>query len=145
MEFDALKRKLRKARLVLGHISRTIPDTLQEFSMHPVGFCSFDLDYYFSTKDALTIFNGASDTRLPRVPCYFDDLIGVDHTAHGLHVGQRLAIEDFNKENRNKKISKIYGLQHKRIVRSAWHVLTFVLDDFDHPSYTIPIREKFVA
>lgn len=145
MEVDKLKRRLRKAKLVLGHISKTLPDTMHEFERHPLAFCSFDLDYYFSTKDAINVFKGTNDTRLPRVLCYFDDLIGTDSTAHGPHVGQRRAIEEFNNENQNKKISNIYGLQHKRIVRAAWNDLMFVFDDFEHPAYTTPIRQAFEA
>ncbi len=36
---------------------------------------AFDLDYYSSTKTALQLFEGGPESRLPRVYCYFDDIM----------------------------------------------------------------------
>jgi len=53
----------------------------------PVGFVAFDLDYYSSTKSALSIFEGSAATHLPRVHCYFDDVSSNDVACMNPYVG----------------------------------------------------------
>jgi hypothetical protein len=74
MDEPALRQRLRTARLVIGDLSETVPDFVKNLST-PIGFISFDLDYYSSTAQAFRIFSGAPSTRLPRVQCYFDDIL----------------------------------------------------------------------
>jgi hypothetical protein len=42
----------------------------------PIGFIAFDLDYYSSTMSALKVLDAEYKYLLPRVACYFDDIVG---------------------------------------------------------------------
>jgi hypothetical protein len=135
MDVEKLKSRLRKATLVLGDIRETIPKFLSDNNKQ-IGFCSFDLDYYSSTKEAFRIFEGASLSRLPRVICYFDDIIGVsDLTIHCDRVGQLCAIKEFNAENTSKYLYPIFGLGGKRPIHSDWNEQIYAMHDFAHPQY----------
>lgn len=136
MDRPALEARLRNARLVIGDVRETMPDFLASATgVAPIGFVSFDLDYYTSTMDAFRLFDGPHSTRLPRTFCYFDDIIGKDDELHCEHVGQLLAIEDFNRTHDRLKLGRIYGLAHKRIFHSAWCEQVYVLHDLAHPRY----------
>ena len=74
MDAAALRARLRKAELVLGNVADTVRATVAREGLPPIGFVSFDLDYYSSTMSTFHIFGGEARTRLPRVYCYFDDL-----------------------------------------------------------------------
>jgi hypothetical protein len=73
MDQDALRARLERAELVLGEVCSTVP-TFLESGPPPIGFISFDLDYYSSTCDALRLLDGDAEAFLPRVLCYFDDV-----------------------------------------------------------------------
>lgn len=74
MDAEGLKARLKSAKLILGNVSLTVPEFLR--SQHaPIGFISFDLDYYSSTVAAFGIFQSSDETLLPRVMCYFDDAL----------------------------------------------------------------------
>ncbi len=75
MDADRLRTRLTSARLVLGPVSETALAFL-ESEPAPIGFVSFDLDLYSSTLDAFAIFEAGAAVTLPRVVCYFDDIIG---------------------------------------------------------------------
>jgi hypothetical protein len=78
MDVAALKSRLKTAQLVLGNVAETVPAFLQ--SEHaPIGFISFDLDYYSATAAAFEIFGGGDHSVLPRVICYFDDVVSDGH------------------------------------------------------------------
>ncbi len=74
MDVAKLKAKLAPStELVLGNIGGTVRSWVPK---GPVGFVSFDMDYYSSTKCAFGLFeNGDTSLRLPRVYCYFDDMV----------------------------------------------------------------------
>ena len=57
MEPDKLRARLSRADLVLGAVRDSIPNWLQQKQQSPIGFVSFDLDYYSSTKTALADFH----------------------------------------------------------------------------------------
>src|SRR5262249_54093436 len=42
----------------------------------PVAFVAVDVDLYSSTMATLRLFDANTTGLLPRVPCYFDDIIG---------------------------------------------------------------------
>src|SRR5207302_19401 len=82
----------------LGPVSETVPPFLATPNFPPIGFISFDLDYYNSTKQAFQIFAGRAEMRLPRIYCYFDDIVFPPWACHNDHVGELLAIREFNQE-----------------------------------------------
>jgi hypothetical protein len=134
MDVDAVKRRLRHADLVLGNVADTVSQFLSRVDA-PIGFISFDLDYYSSTTAAFGIFEGPHDRYLPRVLCYFDDVVGSDAQLHCEDVGELLAIAEFNRLPRNHRIRPIHGLASKRLLHSAWAPKMFTYHRFDHPRY----------
>ena len=141
MDVDALKARLTKANLIIGNIK----DTLNGFintNPAPIGFISFDFDYYSSTVDAFRLFQSSSDFFLPRVFCYFDDCIGDDFEIHSHYCGELLAIKEFNEQNSNKKIDKINGLRFKRRYWQPWNEVMYAFHIFDHPLYSKYINPK---
>lgn len=75
MDAESLRSRLKIAELVLGPVAETIPSFVQRGGVPPIGFVAFDLDYYSSTKRAFGLFEGSAETRLPRMYCYFDDIM----------------------------------------------------------------------
>jgi hypothetical protein len=102
----------------------------------PIGFVAFDLDYYSSTKAALSLFE-ASEHRphLPRVYCYFDDIIEPARACYNEHVGELLAIREFNDAHASLKVCPIHLLRHTLPYRAPWCDAMYVLHDFHHPLY----------
>lgn len=144
MDVARLKARLQRSALILGNVSDTVKEFYDKYHPAPVGFVSFDLDYYSSTVAALGIFDAEPRTRLPRCFCYFDDLIGEDHDILCEHVGELLAINEFNARNDKMKLSPIYGLGNKRWLRSHWTESVFVLHDFLHKDYNTYILKDQV-
>jgi hypothetical protein len=137
MEEAALRRELHCAQLHLGPIDTTVPEFLYG-TFAPVAFVSFDVDLYSSTRDALKLFEGEYDWVLPRVVCYFDDIIGYTFSDFN---GERLAIHEFNDRWPLRKLSPIYGLKHfvppeERLAR--WPELMYMAHFFEHPLYKEP-------
>ena len=135
MDRAALDAKLKRSTLIIGDVGQTVPSFFETFTPPPIGFVSFDLDYYTSTMDAFGLFDASSETRLPRTFAYFDDIIGKDDELHCEHVGELLAIADFNRANASKKLGQINGLKHKRVFHTGWNEQIYVLHDLKHPRY----------
>jgi hypothetical protein len=139
----AIGAKLRRARLILGLVADTVEKFVREFNPAPIGFVAFDLDYYTSTMDAFKLFDAAGPPqRLPRIFCYFDDIIGKDEELHCEHVGELAAVKDFNAAHPSMKLGRIHGLRHKRIFHSGWCDQMFVLHDLAHPQYATYLSKE---
>jgi hypothetical protein len=134
MDVDAVKSRLRHAELVLGDVANTVPQFLSRLDA-PIGFISFDLDYYSSTVAAFRIFDGPDECYLPRVLSYFDDIVGSDSQLHCEDVGELLAIAEFNRSPRGHRIRPIHGLASKRLLPSGWAPQMFAYHRFDHQRY----------
>ena len=132
---EKLRKVLGRAQLVLGDVKDTVPAFFEKYLPAPIGFISFDLDYYHSTVDALKIFETAHENLLPRVFCYFDDIVGPDWELFNEWVGELLAIKEFNEKSAARKIAPIHCLRHKRIIPSQWNDQVYVLHDFEHQHY----------
>ena len=120
MDVDSLRKRLRKAILVIGDIRNTAPNFFEKYQPAPLGFIAVDLDYYTFTVHALSLFNTDDQNLLPRVFCYFDDLIGNDYELHSEFAGELLAIREFNGQSEYRKLGKINGLSYKRIISQKW-------------------------
>lgn len=131
MDVDALQKRLTRARLLLGPVSETV-STFIGVGPAPVGFVAFDLDLYSSTIDAFRLFQAEAAPILPRVTCFFDDIMGL---SYGDFNGERLAISDFNRAGTKRKLSKIYGLRYRLGVDQMWTDMMYMLHAFDHPRY----------
>jgi hypothetical protein len=135
MDVPALKARLTTAQLVLGDVRETLPKFLERSDVAPIGFVADDLDYYSSKVDCLKIFDAPDEKLLPRVLCYFDDIVGEEHVLHNDEVGELLAIREFNQLHAMTKIKPINGLFWKRIIPAAWPESMFAMHRFDHKLY----------
>ena len=140
MNFDVLKRKLKRAELVIGEVKDTCATFLQKHNPAPIGCMLNDLDFYSSTRDALTLFDSDASYFLPRVFMYFDDMIGNDTWLCNEFTGELLAIEEFNQNHRSKKICKNRFIS-KQYPNSWWPDLIYIQHDFKHPRYNDFCRE----
>jgi len=132
MDFNRLKNDLINAQLIIGDVKDTIQDFLNS-APAPIAFVAFDLDMYSSTMDAFRLFDAGSNLLLPRVNCHFDDILMY---TFGDHVGERLAISDFNDSHKRRKISRIYGLEYLFGRRDSWTECAFLAHFFDHELYS---------
>ena len=110
--------------------------------MPPIGFISFDLDYYSSSISAFRVFDGPAQRRLPRVFCYFDDIIWPPHACHNEYVGELLAIREFNEVHNERKLCPIHLLRHMRLIPAPWNDQMYVMHDFAHPLYCVNLTPK---
>jgi hypothetical protein len=141
MDEESLRDKLSRAKLVLGDIRDTATHFPEEYQPAPIGAVMFDLDLYSSTKAAMAIFDSDERYRLPRVFCYFDDIIGGEDECYSDFTGERLAIEEFNQTHPGKKLSVTYNLTTKRMARRWFHQI-YVLHDFEHTRYNDFVSES---
>ncbi len=134
MDEAALRRRLRRGRLILGLVEDTIPAFLAERPA-PIGFISFDLDLYSSTMAAMPLLAADAALLLPRVQCYFDDILGFTFADFN---GERLAIAEFNDAHEQRKISPIYGARFyvpPRYSNAIWVEKLYLAHILDHPQY----------
>jgi hypothetical protein len=135
MDADRLRSRLTRARLILGNVAETVPQWLTKADRAPLGFVSFDLDYYSSTKAAFALFEGTAQSRLPRVYCYFDDVCANALGCMSEFQGELLAIREFNEAHAERKIARIPLVRVHRPRWEPWHEQMFALHDFAHPQY----------
>ena len=131
---DDLRKKLVRAKLIIGNVRNTIKKFQKEHNPAPLGFVSFDFDIYSSTKDAMTVFDTEDANVLPRVWCYFDDVMG-DESYCNKFTGELLAIEEFNETHKDQKVAKINGFAAHRYIRSSWNDGVYMLHRFHHKDY----------
>jgi hypothetical protein len=134
MDQEKLRKRLKKARLILGDVGRTIGSFI-ESGPAPVAFVSIDVDLYTSTMDAFKLFDADPKILLPRVYCYFDDILGETFSEF---TGERLAIAEFNERHNMRKISPIFGLRYflrPPHNQEAWPEQMFIAHVFEHELY----------
>jgi hypothetical protein len=121
------------ARLILGELSLSIPEFLStQPEQSPIGFVSLDVDYYWSSTEALKCFAGAAELYLPRVTIYLDDVSSV---AHNPWCGELAAIGDFNQLHKMRKIASFNFLRESRLFKNArWLSQMYTLHVLDHPA-----------
>jgi hypothetical protein len=140
MDVTALRARLRRATLQLGPVAETVPSWLAG-DVAPLGFAAFDLDYYSSTAEALSVFAGSDARVLPRVLCYFDDVLGYAWSDFN---GARAAVADFNRDHPARKIGPLHGLRWSLPLsefHAAWPEKMFMAHLFDHARYSDPEGE----
>jgi hypothetical protein len=108
MDHEKLQKRLKRAHLILGLVEDTIPKFVAS-DFPAIAFISFDLDLYTSTMHAFKLFEADQKFLLPRIHCYFDDILGY---TFGDCNGELLAISEFNASHTTRKISKLNGLRY---------------------------------
>jgi hypothetical protein len=134
MNERTLRQRLDRAELIMGLVEETVPKFL-ETRTAPIGFIAFDLDQYTSTVQAMALLEANYDRLMPRIHCYFDDILG--YTC-GHHNGERLAITEFNQAHPDRQISQIYGMRfclHRRYREQNWTEKMFMAHLVEHPQY----------
>lgn len=143
---DALVASLpSNARLIRGAVADTVPGFLPQCTADaPIGFISMDVDYYFSTVDALAIFDGQPTSYLPTTTMYFDDAWREQHNPW---CGELLAINEFNGTHELRKIAPFTHLRGLRLFKNAsWIDRIFTAHILDHPTrQPTPRREAVLA
>lgn len=142
MDVDKLRQRLSRAQLMLGDIEQTAATWLNGADIAPIGFVAFDLDYYSSTVKAMQLFEGAASTHLPRVHCYFDDIAGPEFACMNEHVGELLAIDEFNARHPSRKICQIRNLRCARQRDENWYAQMYAFHDFGHSRYVENVAPK---
>lgn len=106
MDYSSLSSKIKYTKLIIGDVKDTIKEFFRIHNPAPIGVIINDLDYYSSTINSFEIFKTGEDKfYLPRIFCYFDDVIGTENEMYGTNNGQLLAINEFNNNNLDKKIN----------------------------------------
>src|SRR5262249_55178895 len=134
MDVSALKRRLTRSRLHLGLVEESVPKFIGS-QPAPIAFVSFDLDYYSSTVHAFKLFEADQSLLLPRVHCYFDDILGFTCSEF---TGEPLAISEFKQKHAMRKISPVFGLRHflpPEFRDEAWSEMMYMAHLFDHDLY----------
>jgi hypothetical protein len=138
MDETALRKRLGAGtQLVIGDVRQTVQGLAH--APDPIGFVAFDLDYYSSTRDALAAFDLAHSTRVPRVYCYFDDILYPEFACHNEWTGELCAIREFNEARKELKLCPLNMLRRMRPHPEPWNEQIYVLHDFRHPLYAVNI------
>jgi hypothetical protein len=136
MDQKKLENNLSFSNLVIGDIKSTIDTFINDRLTFPIGFISFDLDYYSSTIASFEIFKINDDLLLPRIECYMDDVSSTDLLVASRGTGVLRAIGDFNNSTREeKKIFRKKNVSHSRRIPSSWNKKVYVFHSFDHSKY----------
>jgi hypothetical protein len=138
---EQIRAALRRAQLVVGDVRDTVHGFLAEDGP-PLGFVAFDLDLYSSTIAALELLECGYARLLPRVLCFFDNVVGLDDQLHSPYAGELLAIDAFNDRHADRKLAQVNGQRHKRILPAAWNDQLYALHCFGHPDYARYVRPR---
>jgi len=114
-----------RTELILGDVRDTVP-TFGRKQQSPVGFLAMDLDLYSSTLEALRILTLPGAQRLRRTFVYFDDIMLPQNHRFA---GERLAIEEFNRENDSIKIDSWYALRNRIFRDLLWVHMMYAAHD----------------
>jgi len=137
MNEERLRSTLHSAKLIMGDVDFTIEEFMQKEKSSPIGFISFDLDFYSSTLASFKIFSFNENMFLPRVECFMDDVCSTELLIASKGTGVLKAIIDFNETSKTfKKILKKEGVSFLRRFRSNWHDKIYVFHNFNHPKYS---------
>jgi hypothetical protein len=134
IDVEAVGKQLERSELILGDVGETVHEFVKT-DRPPIGFMSFDLDYYSSTRKAMELLAYPSSHFLPRTFCYLDDIVGDDFELHCDYTGELLAIKEFNESQLKRKVCPIHKLRNKRIHPAGWNEHIYVFHIFDHPLY----------
>jgi hypothetical protein len=133
MDSEALQKRIGSARLVLGQVQDTVSTFVKDHDPAPIGAVMHDMDLYSSTAIGLKLFDIDESRRMPRIFCYFDDIVGNDISLFADGTGERLAIAEFNESHPHQEISPAYHLRCPATQR--WHFQVYVAHDFEHRHY----------
>ena len=137
---EKLFKKIKKSKIIFGDVKETTTDFFKKYNPAPLGVIFNDLDYFSSTLNSFNIFNSETKNYLPRIFCYFDDIVGSENEMYGEFTGELAAINEFNKINENKKIF----LNQNLVCQSneVWRYQIYYYHNFVHEKYNDFIGEE---
>ena len=141
MDPEALRRRLKFGKLVLGDVRETCRTFFSEHTPAPIGCIFHDLDFYSSTVDAFTLFEADKAHFLPRIFMYFDDIKGSHVWAASEYAGEMLAIEEFNQKHEFKKIAANRSMP-LYYPDQWWADQIYIYHDFQHPQYNVYVADE---
>lgn len=141
MDAAQLRAELKGAKLVLGNVKDTAVDFFEKYRPAPIAAIAYDLDFYSSTSAALRMLDAGAQHYLPRVFCYFDDILGSDTELRSRYTGERLAIDEFNEAHPNIKIDSAYHLLARPVVEPWFHQIR-ICHFLRHDRYDDFVREQ---
>jgi len=130
---EILKKKLPDfARLLIGDVSDTVGQLESVVAAAPLAFVSLDLDFYTSTRAALSVFRFDQNHYVPAVPTYVDDVF--DLITYNEFSGAEKALVEFTQ-----------GQDLRKIVRKPNFGIHnfFVTHILDHPIRNGLVKPKF--
>lgn len=133
MNYKKLLEKLSaNTNLIIGPISETISEfQKKDFSEVPIGFISIDVDYYFSTVEALEILKSNAINMPLHVLLYLDDIEFLNHNSW---CGEHAAVNEFTVEFPYRPIERHTFLRGHRIFKNArWIDHISQCHVLDHP------------
>lgn len=136
MDYESLKKSLTNTSLLIGNVSETVAQFIQNYEVPPIGFIAFDLDYFSSTKSSFEIFKNEHHLFLPRVEAYMDDICSTELLYASTETGVLAAINEFNSKNTEIKILRKEGVSCFRYIPEYWNNKIFALHRFSHPLYS---------
>ena len=118
-------------------MAATVPEFVAQ-NHPPIGFISYDLDYYSSTRHALAILSSPDRKTLRRVFLYFDD---VDSDINHRYAGELLAIDEFSAMHEDVKIDQWRGVsRYSLFMHPLWLRRMYIAHDLAAISATVPKR-----
>ena len=139
MDEQNLRSILKYANLIIGNIESTSKEFFSKYNPAPICAKIHELDFYSSTKIALSMLKADTKFFLPRVYCYIDDTIGTEIELYNDFTGERLAINEFNSQNENIKLSVPYHLLAE--ANETWYHQIWICHFFKHKKYNSFISE----
>ena len=121
-----------RATLLIGDVRETVA-SFRPPQTAPLGAVLFDLDLYTSTIAALKILDVSE--RLPRVWCWFDDILGYPENLYCECNGERAAINEYNAARPGRAFLSPANCFEGEPVPRYWHQQVFIDHRFDHPAY----------
>ncbi|MGB8411461.1 MAG: hypothetical protein WCE23_01420 [Candidatus Binatus sp.] len=121
-----------RATLVIGDVRETVAG-FQPPQTAPLGAVIFDVDLYTSTLAALKILDVRE--RLPRVWCWFDDIIGYPENLYCERNGERAAINEYNATRSDRAFLSPANCFAGEPIPRYWHQQVFIDHRFEHPAY----------
>lgn len=140
MDRPALERRLAgQAELILGDVGKTTAGW-QPRPAAPLGAVIFDLDLYSSTMESFGLL--LKHNTLPRIYCYFDDIVLDPIAAMTDRIGVREAIRQFNAMIERQTLGDHLGQAY--IFDSSppqlWHRKIYAYHRLLHPDYNRFVR-----
>jgi hypothetical protein len=142
MDYQGLKARLAgRAELIIGDVADTCPKWNPQPNA-PLGVIAFDLDLYSSTMAAFSLLE--KENVLPRIWCYFDDIVEFPESCLTDFLGVAAAIKDFNEMPKRRLLQD--NLSQARVFAECpiewWHLKMYIYHRLTHSQYNVSVYDR---